>query len=70
MGRQLGLRNKRAVANGGASSGVSHRRAVAGVWVAFSMVLLLGVTALALDAGLLYVMRNRLQATADAAEIH
>ncbi|MEE9161501.1 MAG: TadG family pilus assembly protein [Candidatus Neomarinimicrobiota bacterium] len=48
---------------------MSDRRAVAGVWVAFSMVLLLGVTALALDAGLLYVMRNRLQATADAAAL-
>ncbi len=69
MGRQLGSRNKRAAANGCGICGVSDRRAVAGVWVAFSMVLLLGVTALALDAGLLYVMRNRLQATADAAAL-
>ncbi len=48
---------------------VSDRRAVVVVWVAFSMVLLLGITTLALDASYLYVIRNRLQATADAAAL-
>ena len=48
---------------------MSNQRAVVAVWVAFSMVLLLGVAALALDASSLYVTRNRLQATADAAAL-
>ncbi len=63
------MSNKRAAANGRTSSGVSDRRAVVGVWSALIIVLLLGVTALALDASYLYTMRNRLQATADAAAL-
>ncbi len=69
MGGQFGLSNRRAAAKSCLSSGLSDRRAVVVVWVAFSMVLLLGVTALALDAGYLYVLRNRLQATADASAL-
>ncbi len=67
MGKQSGLINKGAAANGCTSFGVSDRRGVTGVWVAFCIVPLIGITALAIDAGYLYVLRNRLQAIADAA---
>ncbi len=69
MGNESGLRDNRAAANGCTSSGVSNRRGVSGVWVAICIVPLLGIAALAIDAGYLYVMRNRLQATADAAAL-
>ena len=53
MGRESGLRNKRAAVSGCTSSGVSDRRGVAGIWVALCIVPLLGIAALAIDAGYL-----------------
>ena len=37
------------------------------IWVGLSMVMLLGFTALAVDGSYLYLIRNQLQVTADAA---
>ena len=51
MERQSGLINKGTAANGCTSFGVSNRRGVTGVWVALSIVPLIGITALAIDAG-------------------
>ena len=45
------------------------RRGVVGAWVALMLVMLLGVAALAVDMGFLWVVRNRLQSTADASAL-
>lgn len=52
------------------SSGLrSDRRSVVAVWVALSIVPLLGIAALAVDMGYLYVVRNQLQVAVDAAAL-
>ena len=45
------------------------RRGAVFVWVALMLVMLLGVAAMAIDMGYLWVLRNQLQATADAAAL-
>ncbi len=45
------------------------RRGAIGAWVALMLVMLLGMAALAIDMGYLWVLRHRLQATADAAAL-
>ncbi len=45
------------------------RRGAVAAWVALMLVVLLGMAALAVDMGFLWVMRNRLQSTADAAAL-
>ena len=45
------------------------RRGTVGAWVALMLVMLLGVTALTIDMGFLWVLRNRLQSTADASAL-
>ena len=47
----------------------SDRRGVVGVWMALSLVLLLGIAALAIDGSYLYVARNQLQIAVDAAAL-
>ncbi len=48
---------------------LSDRRGAIGAWVALMLVMLLGMAALAIDMGYLWVLRHRLQATADAAAL-
>ncbi len=45
------------------------RRGAVAAWVALMLVMLFGIAALAVDMGFLWVMRNRLQSTADAAAL-
>ncbi len=45
------------------------RRGSVGVWSALMLVVLLGVAALPIDMGFLWVLRNRLQSTADASAL-
>ncbi len=45
------------------------RRGAVAAWVALMLVMLLGVAALTIDMGFLWVLRDRLQATADAAAL-
>ncbi len=45
------------------------RRGAVGAWVALMLVMLLGVAALTIDMGFLWVLRNRLQSTADASAL-
>ena len=45
---------------------LGDRRGAVAVWAVLMMVAMLGVTALALDMGYLWMLKNRLQATADA----
>lgn len=45
------------------------RRGAVGAWVAVMLVMLLGVAALTLDMGFLWVLRDRLQSTADASAL-
>ncbi len=45
------------------------RRGGVGAWSALMMLMLLGVAALPIDMGFLWVLRDRLQATADASAL-